>query len=367
MTPDAHPVIGWVADRRLVDSESGLSPDILVCRSEYQLDESIRRKIAQFCNVDVEDVIASLDAESIYEVPLLMQSEGLDSRVIEKLDLEAGEADLERWTAFVDKIKSPKHQLRIALVGKYVEHHDAYKSIVEALIHGGAENDCKVTIEWMQSDFISKENVERKLNHVSGVLVAPGFGDRGIDGKLEAVRYARENNIPFFGICLGMQCAVIEYARNVCGKKEAHSTEFSGECGYPIIDLMPDQKDLQETGGTMRLGTYACRLMPGSKALKAYGEELIHERHRHRYEVNNFLRDDLKEHGLLFAGINPERDLVEIIEIENHPWYVGVQFHPELKSTVGKPHPLFAAFVKASLDRKFEFENADKEQPKEAV
>lgn len=348
-------------------SESGLSPDLLVCRSEYPLSEGIRRKIAQFCNVEIEDVIASLDAESIYEVPLLMQSEGLDSRVIEKLALQADEADLDRWTAFVEKIKNPRHKIRIALVGKYVEHHDAYKSIVEALIHGGAENDCKVVLEWVQSDFITRDNVERKMNNISGILVAPGFGDRGIDGKLEAVMYARKNDIPFFGICLGMQCAVIEFARNVCKQPDADSTEFNENCKFPIIDLMPDQKNLQETGGTMRLGTYACKLHSGSKADAAYGEELINERHRHRYEVNNRLREELKVNGLLFSGINPDRDLVEIIEIEDHPWFVGVQFHPELKSTVGRPHPLFSAFIKASLELKLEHENADNKQPKEVV
>jgi len=348
-------------------SESGLSPDLLVCRSEFPLSEGIRRKIAQFCNVEIEDVIASLDAESIYEVPLLMQSEGLDSRVIDKLDLQAEKADLARWTAFVEKIKNPRHKVRIALVGKYVEHHDAYKSIIEALIHGGAENDCKVVLDWVQSDFISKENVERKMKDISGILVAPGFGDRGIEGKLEAVMYARKNDIPFFGICLGMQCAVIEFARNVCNQPGADSTEFNEDSNFPIIDLMPDQKNLQETGGTMRLGTYSCKLTSGSKAGNAYGEELIHERHRHRFEVNNLLREELKENGLQFSGINPERDLVEIIEIKDHPWFIGVQFHPELKSTVGKPHPLFSAFVKASLDQKLELENMDREQTKEVV
>lgn len=340
-------------------SESGLSPDILVCRSEYPLDESLRRKIAQFCNVELEDVIASLDAESIYEVPLLISNEGLDSRVIDKLNLEAREADLAQWSEFVDKLKNPKHKIRIGLIGKYVEHHDAYKSIVEALIHGGAVNDSQVTIEWVQSDYITDENAGRKLKGLNGILVAPGFGDRGIDGKLVAVRYAREQGIPFFGICLGMQCAVIEYARNVCGNSKADSTEFNTESEYPIIDLMPDQKDLQETGGTMRLGKYACQLRPGSNAHQAYGEDLISERHRHRYEVNNALRSDLQDYGLIFSGINPERDLVEIIEIEDHPWFVGVQFHPELKSTVKKPHPLFSKFIKASLDRKLSVSKVD--------
>ncbi len=332
-------------------SESGLSPDMLVCRSEYPLDDSIRLKIAQFCNVDIEDVIASLDADSIYEVPLLMQEEGLDSRVIEKLQLEAEEPNLELWIRFVEKIKYPKYKVRIALVGKYVEHRDAYKSIVEALIHGGAANDCQVDIEWIQSDFVTRDNVEKKLAEADGILVAPGFGDRGIEGKVEAVRFAREKMIPFFGICLGMQCSVVEYARNVCGEKEADSTEFNKKSSYPIIDVMPEQKELLDTGGTMRLGKYACKLEAGSRAYQAYGEELIWERHRHRYEVNNRYRKDLEKGGMVLAGINPERDLVEIVEIPEHPWFIGVQFHPELKSTVSKPHPLFVCFVEKALEK----------------
>ncbi len=330
-------------------SESGLSPDILVCRSEYEIDSSIRRKIAQFCNVEIEDVIASLDAESIYEVPLLMLEEGLDKRVIEKLNLPAKNADLTKWKNFVDKIKYPSHVIEIALVGKYVEHHDAYKSIVEALIHGGTMNDTKVNISWVQSEDLTDENVDEMLGSVTGILVAPGFGDRGIDGKLAAVKYARENDIPFFGICLGMQCAVIEYARNCANMKNAHSTEFDETTEFPVIDYMPDQRDITDKGGTMRLGTYHCELIEDTNSMLAYGEKEIQERHRHRFEVNNELRDELIKNGLKIAGINPERDLVEIIEIKSHPWFVGVQFHPELKSTVGEPHPLFTAFVKASL------------------
>lgn len=336
-------------------SESGLSPDILVCRSEYEIDSSIRRKIAQFCNVEIEDVIASLDAESIYEVPLLMLEEGLDKRVIEKLNLPAKNADLKQWKNFVDKIKYPSNVIEIALVGKYVEHHDAYKSIVEALIHGGAMNDTRVNITWVQSEDLTDENVDEKLGAVTGILVAPGFGDRGIDGKLVAVRYAREKEIPFFGICLGMQCAVIEYARNCANMKNAHSTEFNETTKFPVIDYMPDQRDITDKGGTMRLGTYHCELVEGTNAMIAYGEKDIHERHRHRFEVNNELRDELTKNGLKIGGINPERNLVEIIEIESHPWFVGVQFHPELKSTVGEPHPLFTAFVKASLKLKRDF------------
>lgn len=330
-------------------SESGLQPDILVCRTEYDLDETIRRKVAQFCNVDLEDVIQSLDASSIYEVPLLMQKEGLDKRVIEKLKLKTTKPNLENWIGFVEAVSNPSGEINIALVGKYVEHHDSYKSIVEAFIHAGAVNDCKVNVKWIQSDHLSPENVKDEFKEVSGILVAPGFGGRGIGGKLAAVHYARTNNIPFFGICLGMQCAVIEYARNVCGWSEANSSEFDENAEYPIIDIMHDQKNIENMGGTMRLGKYDCKLQNGTKSLKAYGNTLISERHRHRYEVNNNLRYKLTENGMKLAGMNPERDLVEIVEIDEHPWFVGVQFHPELKSTVSNPHPLFVDFVKASL------------------
>lgn len=332
-------------------SESGLSPDILVCRSEYPLDKSIRSKIAQFCNVEIQDVIASLDAESIYEVPLLMQEEGLDSRVIEKLDLPAKNADLKRWCDFVEKVKRPSNRIKIALVGKYVEHHDAYKSIVEALIHGGAMNDTGVEIQWIQSDYLTESNVASKLENSSGVLVAPGFGGRGIEGKLAAVKYARTNGIPFFGICLGMQCAVIEFARSIADMDGANSTEFDENSPYPVIDLMPDQREVEDKGGTMRLGKYACDIVEGTKADEAYGEQHIFERHRHRFELNNALREELSNKGLKISGINPERNLVEIIELENHPWFVGVQFHPELRSTVYDPHPLFVSFIKASLQK----------------
>lgn len=330
-------------------SESGLSPDILVCRSEYPLDDSIRSKIAQFCNVENDDVIASLDAESIYEVPLLMQEEGLDLRVIEKLELPTKNPDLKRWTEFVERVKNPGKQITIALVGKYVEHHDAYKSIVEALIHGGAMNNAGIKIEWIQSDDLTEENIESELQGASGVLVAPGFGGRGIEGKLAAVKYAREHEIPMFGICLGMQCAVIEYARNMADMANANSTEFDEDTPFPVIDYMPDQRDIEDKGGTMRLGKYNCKLAAGSKSLDAYGEEMIAERHRHRFEVNNELRDKLESAGLKISGVNPERNLVEIVELESHPWFVGVQFHPELRSTVYDPHPLFVSFVEAAV------------------
>jgi CTP synthase len=290
-----------------------------------------------------------LDADSIYEVPLLMQGEGLDSRVVEKLNLPAQRADLAKWKAFVNKVNEPAEEVTIALVGKYVEHHDAYKSISEALVHGGAMNDARVNIRWIQSDYITRDNVKKRLAGVTGILVAPGFGDRGIDGKLLAVKHARENGIPFFGICLGMQCAVIEFARNVAGMEGANSTEFDTSSEFPVIDYMPDQRHITAKGGTMRLGRYDCKLTADSRARAAYGEEMISERHRHRFEVNNELRENLLEKGMKVAGINPERDLVEIMEIEEHPWFVGVQFHPELKSTVNEPHPLFVSFVKASL------------------
>lgn len=331
-------------------SESGLSPDILVCRSEHNLDESIRSKIAQFCNVDLEDVIASLDAQSIYEVPLLMQKEGLDTRVIQKLGLPEKNADLTQWTEFVDRVKNPEKQVDIALVGKYVEHHDAYKSIVEALIHAGASNNAGVNIRWVQSDYITDSNVESKLKGISGVLVAPGFGGRGIEGKLAAVKYARTNGIPFFGICLGMQCAVIEFARNCADMEGANSTEFDESTPFPVIEFMPDQLNIKDKGGTMRLGKYACKLTENTNAARAYQSGTVDERHRHRFELNNAHRDELVKKGLTVSGINQERDLVEIIEIESHPWFVGVQFHPELRSTVYEPHPLFVSFVEASLN-----------------
>jgi len=329
--------------------ESGLQPDILVCRTEHSLDDSIRGKVASFCNVDREDVIESIDARSIYEVPLLMQKEGLDTRVIEKLQLTTPAPDLTDWTSFVHAVCYPDHQVEIALVGKYVEHHDSYKSIVEAFVHAGAKNNAKVSIRWVQSDNLTAENVAQALDGVDGVLVAPGFGGRGIEGKLSAVRYAREQQIPFFGICLGMQCAVIEYARNVCGLNNANSTEFDESTDHPIIDIMYDQKDIENMGGTMRLGRYDCAVQPDTKAYEAYQSTEVEERHRHRYEVNNELRSILSDYGLIFSGINPGRDLVEMVEIPDHPWFVGVQFHPELRSTVQHPQPLFVAFVKASL------------------
>lgn len=330
-------------------SESGLWPDIIACRSEFPLDNTIKQKIAQFCNVDVQDVIASLDADTIYEVPLLMRKEGLDERVIEKLDLPTQSLDLEDWKAFVKAVKEPSQDVTIALVGKYVEHHDAYKSISEAFVHAGAKNDAKVVIKWVQSESVTANNVHDLLHDCSGILVAPGFGDRGIEGKLEAVRYAREQKIPFFGICLGMQCSVVEVARNLCQWDGAHSTEFDEASNKPVIDLMEEQREIEDKGGTMRLGSYECTLSEGSHAFRAYGKTEITERHRHRYEFNNEFKAELEKVGLHATGVHPSRNLVEIVELDDHPWFVGVQFHPELKSTVSTPHPLFVDFVSASI------------------
>ena len=329
--------------------ESGLQPDLLVCRSEIPLDMSIREKISQFCNVEIEDVIASLDADNIYEVPLLMQEEGLDAQVIKKLNIDTGEPELEKWKKFLQAVENPESTIEIALVGKYVEHQDAYKSITEAFTHAGAVNNCSVSIRWILSDELSQKNVAQKLDGVSGILVAPGFGDRGIEGKIAAAQYARENKIPYFGICLGMQCAVVEYVRNVCGWPDAHSCEFDENTEHPIIDIMPEQKNITNKGGTMRLGRYDCRIKEDTKAYEAYGKTMISERHRHRYEVNNNLRYKLTENGVTLSGINPERDLVEIIELQDHPWFIGVQFHPEFSSSVNEPQPLFVGFLKAAV------------------
>lgn len=331
----------------------GLQPDLLVCRSERPLDTDIRRKIAQFCNVDPRAVIAALDAETIYEVPLLLKEQHLDDIVMERLGIPAGEESpehsLEAWVDFVKRLKNPKGRVKIALVGKYVEHQDAYKSISESFILAGVSNDVSVDIKYILSDDLTEENIEDELADVAAVLVAPGFGDRGIDGKLHAVRYAREHDLPFFGICLGMQCAVIEFARNVCGWEDAHSSEFSQDTAHPVIDIMEEQKKIIDKGGTMRLGAYDCHLTEGSRVRAIYGEEEVKERHRHRFEVNNVLRYKLLERGMQFAGMNRKSDLVEIVELPEHRWFVGVQFHPEYKSTVGRPHPLFRSFVEAAV------------------
>lgn len=331
--------------------QSGVSPDILVCRTEHEISESIKRKLALFCNVKKEDVIQSIDAETIYDVPNLMLEEGLDNVVLGKLQLpQDKQPELKVWNAFLKKYKNPKNTVEIGLIGKYVELKDAYKSISEAFIHAGAENEVKVNIKWIHSENLTIENVPEKLSGLNGILVAPGFGERGIEGKISAVKYARENNIPFFGICLGMQMAVIEFSRNVLGLKDANSNEMDNESPHPVIDLMEEQKEVTEKGGTMRLGAWDCELTENSKIKGIYNKELISERHRHRYEFNSDYLEQIENAGMVATGRNPKTNLVEVIEIPSHPWFVGVQYHPEYKSTVLNPHPLFVDFVKASLE-----------------
>jgi len=336
--------------------QNGVNPDIIVCRTEHPLPAEIRRKVSLFCNVRPNAVIEAIDAKSIYEVPLNMVKEKLDEIVLKKLQLEAinHPVDLTKWTVFLDKLNNPKDEVDIALVGKYVELQDAYKSILESFIHAGAENECKVNVHCVHSEYITENNVVEKLKGMHGILVAPGFGERGIEGKIVAVRYARENKVPFFGICLGLQMAVIEYARNVLGMEDAMTTEIKQNAKYPVIDLMEDQKSLTIKGGTMRLGAYSCMIKPGSLAYKIYGKKEISERHRHRYEVNEAYVEALEEGGLISSGRNPETGLVEIMEMPSHPFFIGVQFHPELKSTPEIPQPIFVAFVKASLKHKNE-------------
>lgn len=334
--------------------EQGVQPDIIVCRTDRSLNEGIRRKIALFCNVSPSSVIESIDASSIYEVPILMQQEGLDVEILNKTNSPLGnKPDLKDWEEFLYKLKNPTDEVNIGLVGKYVELKDAYKSINEAFVHAGAENSCKVNVVLIHSEEISDENVGDKLKGLHALLVAPGFGNRGIEGKIIAIQYVRENNIPFLGICLGMQCAVVEFGRNVLGYKNAHSTEMAENTDYPVIDIMEEQKKISELGGTMRLGSYQCKLDKNSRIHKMYnGDEEIHERHRHRYEFNNVYLDDYKKAGLIPVGINTKNNLVEIVELKDHPWFFGVQFHPEYKSTVANPHPIFVNFVKAALDNK---------------
>ena len=332
--------------------EAGIQPDILVCRSEYPITNDIRKKLALFCNVPINSVIEALDAPTIYDVPILMRKEKLDERVLTKFKMPyKKEPKIVRWKEFLGRLKNPTDSVNIGLVGKYVELQDAYKSIAEAFIHAGASNECKVNVKWIHAEELDGDNVEKVLAGLNGILVAPGFGERGIEGKIYAVQYARENKIPFFGICLGMQCAVIEFARNVLNKKKANSTEMA-KTSYPVIDLMESQKNIKDMGGTMRLGAYVCDLKKGSKAHSAYGSRKIKERHRHRYEFNNKYLEDFESAGMIASGTNPDTNLVEIMEIKDHPWFVGTQYHPELKSTVTDPHPLFVKFVKASLDHK---------------
>jgi CTP synthase len=332
--------------------ELGIQPDILVCRTEHELNAGIRNKVARFCNVAQSAVIQSIDAETIYDVPLMMRDEHLDEVVLEKLNvLDVETPDLSLWVDFLRRLKNPKTSTKIGLVGKYVELKDSYKSIAEAIIHAGAEAECKVEVDWIHSESLTPSSAQEKLEGLDGILVAPGFGSRGIDGKIEAIRVARENKIPFLGICLGMQCAVIEYARNVMGLASAHSTEIKDYTDDPVINLMEEQKSISNMGGTMRLGNYPCELAEGSRAHAAYGETQILERHRHRYEFNNAYRERFEAAGLKATGINPESGLVEVVEAEGHPWFVGAQFHPEYQSTVLNPHPLFVAFIEATKVR----------------
>ena len=329
--------------------ESGIKADILVCRTEHELSDDIRRKLALFCNVKQEAVIQSIDASTIYDVPNMMLQEGLDTVTLKKLALpDDSTPDLTQWNEFLKRHKNPKHEVTIGLIGKYVELQDSYKSILEAFIHAGAANEVKVNIESIHSEFINETTITNKISHLDGILVAPGFGERGIEGKIDAVRFAREHKMPFLGICLGMQMAVIEFSRNVLQLKNANSTEMDKDTPHPVIDLMEEQKEIKHMGATMRLGSWECSLKEGSIAHQVYGSASIFERHRHRYEYNNRYSSQLENHGMVSTGVNPKTKLVEIVEIPDHPWFVGVQYHPEYKSTVASPHPLFVAFVKAA-------------------
>jgi len=330
--------------------ESGVQADVLVCRTEHVLPQGLKTKIAKFCNVTEDAVIQSIDASTIYDVPNMMLEEGLDTIVLKKLDLEGSKPDLIQWNEFLNRHKNPSGSVTIGLIGKYVELQDSYKSILESFIHAGAENEVKVEVESIHSEYLSDDNLKFKLGHLDGVVVAPGFGERGIEGKISAVKFVRENKIPFLGICLGMQMAVIEYARNILDLKEANSTEMNEQTPHPVIDLMEEQKNITMKGGTMRLGSWDCQLVNNSIASQVYGSVLVKERHRHRYEFNNEYKDQIEKAGMKATGFNPDTGLVEIIEIPDHPWFVGVQYHPEYKSTVANPHPLFVAFVRAALN-----------------
>jgi CTP synthase len=333
--------------------ESGVQPDIIVCRTDRKLTNGLKDKIALFCNVDSSSVIESLDAKTIYEVPLLMRDENLDTEVLRKTRMPMDTSpDLKKWEEFLFKLNNPSDEVNIGLVGKYVELKDAYKSINEAIIHASAMNECKVNVRLVHSEYINKKNVEEKLKDLHAILVAPGFGERGIEGKIESIRYARENMVPFFGICLGMQCAVIEFGRSILGYKSAHSTEMNPDTKYPVIDLMEEQKKIKGLGGTMRLGKYPCTIDKNSKVYSIYQARNVSERHRHRYEFNNEYIEEYENNGMLCIGINPNENLVEIIELKDHPWFIGVQFHPEYQSTVAKPHPLFVSFVEAAMEYK---------------
>jgi CTP synthase len=327
----------------------GIQPDIIVCRTEQEISEEMKYKMALFCNVDKDCVVQNLDAETLYEVPLMLEKEGLAEIVCRKLHLQAKSPDLNEWQAMVQREKTKTSKTKIALVGKYVELHDAYISIVESLHHAGIHHSAEIDIDWINSEELTKENIAETLKDADGILVPGGFGDRGVEGKILAVEYARTHKIPFLGICLGMQCVVIEFARNVAGLKGAHSSELAPETPHPVIDLMPDQKDIEDLGGTMRLGAYPCKVIPGTFAYEAYKEDLIQERHRHRYEYNNKYRDLLLSKGLVISGVSPDDRLVEMVEIKDHPWFVGAQFHPEFLSRPNRPHSLFKDFVGAAL------------------
>jgi len=327
----------------------GIQPDILLCRTDRYLPPGIKSKIALFCDVEEEAVITAKDVETVYEVPLVFHRQGLDDIIVKLLGLEPRSTDLTRWEDVVKRVTSPRHETRIAVVGKYIELKDSYKSLIEALIHGGIANDSRVDVSWVDAEHIERDGPAAHFADVHGILVPGGFGDRGIEGKIMAVRYARERGVPFFGICLGMQCAVIEFARNVCGLGGANSTEFDPVTPHPVIDLLPEQRGVADKGGTMRLGLYPVVLAEGSSAARIYGQSIIHERHRHRYEVNNDYVKDLEKNGLHFSGIWAEKQLVEIIEVADHPYFVAGQFHPEFRSRPWDPHPLFAAFVRAAL------------------
>jgi CTP synthase len=327
----------------------GIQPDVIVCRADQPITEDIRRKISMFCNIPPENAIANLTAPILYEVPLMLEDEGLADVVTKRLNLKCGKPDLTEWTAMVKRAKSCVDEVEIALVGKYVSLHDAYLSVVEALTHGGIENDVKVKIRWVDSEFVDDSNVAETLAGVDGVIVPGGFGDRGIEGMISSIQWARVNNVPMFGICLGMQMAVVEFARHVAGLPDAHSGEFVENCPHAVIDLMPEQRDITDKGGTMRLGAYPCQITShDTKTYAAYGEEVIYERHRHRYEFNNIYREQLQASGLVLSGLSPNQRLVEIVELPNHPWFVGAQFHPEFKSRPNKAHPLFREFVGAA-------------------
>ena len=331
--------------------QNGVQPDIIVCRTEHELTPELRKKVALFCNVKPGHVIESIDAPSIYSVPLNMQAEKLDQLVLDHFGIKGlPEPDLTKWKQFLDKLFHPKSTVDIALVGKYVELQDAYKSILESFVHAGAANECKVNVHSIHSEYINSDNVEEKLSGMDGILVAPGFGERGIEGKILAIKYAREHNVPFFGICLGMQMCVVEFARDVLGYADAMTTEVVPSTSHPVIDLMEEQKSTTIKGGTMRLGVYECRIKPGTLAYRIYGKEIISERHRHRYELNNYYLDELEKAGLVASGRNPETGLVEIVELPSHPFFIGVQFHPELKSTPENPQPVFVSFVGAALE-----------------